>query len=343
MKRLLNTLFITTPDSYLTKQGENLLIKVKDEIKFRIPVHNLDSVICFGHMGASPSAMQLCAERGVGLSFLTPNGRFQARVTGRSSGNVLLRRKQFRWADSDDERLRLTKRFVTAKIHNSRRVIQRLVREHDSNTVDNGLPLAIGRLKEMISRIDNSDSVDSVRGIEGEAATLYFSNFDSMILNQKDQFNFQRRVRRPPTDPVNALLSFVYTLLAHDCSSALESVGLDSQVGFLHTDRPGRESLALDLMEELRPYVADRLVLTIINRKQVVGSGFIKRENGTVLMDDATRKEVIMAWQNRKREEIVHPFLNEKIPIGLIPYVQSMLLARNLRGDLSDYPPFLWK
>lgn len=343
MKRLLNTLFITNPDSYLTKQGENLLIKVKGKIKFRIPVHNLESVICFGHLGASPTAMQLCAERGIGLSFLTTNGRFQARVIGKSSGNVLLRRKQFRWADNDDEKLRLAKRFVTAKIHNSRRVIQRFVREHDSNMVGSELPLVIDKLKEMIIRVDNSDKINSIRGIEGEAATLYFSNFDNMILSQKDYFNFQRRVRRPPTDPVNALLSFVYTLLAHDCSSALESVGLDSQVGFMHTDRPGRGSLALDLMEELRPYVADRLVLSLINRKQLERSGFIKRENGTVLMDDATRKEVIIEWQDRKREEIAHPFLNEKISIGLIPYVQSMLLARNLRGDLSDYPPFLWK
>lgn len=343
MKRLLNTLFVTLPDSYLTRQGENLLVKVKDEIKFRVPIHNLESVMCFGYKGASPSAMQLCAERGVSLNFLSENGRFLARVNGRVSGNVLLRRKQYRWTDDINESLRLSKRFISSKIHNSRTVLQRTLRDHGEMVKDAGLPELISSMQDMIFRAKNSQSIESLRGIEGEAANAYFSSFDHLIVNQKEQFKFHGRVKRPPTDEVNALLSFVYTLLSRDCASALEAVGLDPQVGFMHAERPGRDSLALDLMEELRAYMADRLVLTLINRKQVSAEGFSIRENSSVIMEDETRKNVILAWQERKKEEIIHPFLKEKIATGQIPLVQAMLLARNLRGDLEDYPPFLWK
>lgn len=343
MRRLLNTLYITTPDSYLAREGENVLIKVEDEILFRVPIHNLEGIVCFGYIGASPSAMHLCSERGVGLSFLTEHGKFLARVSGEVTGNVLLRRKQYRWADDDREKLRLAKRFVEAKIHNSRIVLQRAIRDHSEVIRDDDIGNTINRLKDMIGRCENATSVDEVRGIEGEAANAYFSKFDLLIMNQKEHFIFDERVRRPPTDYVNALLSFIYTLLSHECTSALETVGLDPQVGYLHSDRPGRKSLALDLMEELRPYLADRLVLSLINRKQVSENGFVKRENGAVLMNDETRKEILVSWQNRKREEIVHPFLGEKIQVGLIPYVQSMLLARVIRGDLDDYPPFLCK
>lgn len=331
------------PDSYLTRQGENLLVKVRDEIKFRVPIHNLESVVCFGYKGASPSAMQLCSERGVALSFISENGRFLARVSGRVSGNVLLRRKQYRWADDKDESLRLSKRFISSKIHNSRTVVQRNLRDHGESVKVDKLSDLVTNMQDMIFRIRNSNSVESVRGIEGEAANAYFSNFDHLIVSQKDDFKFQGRFKRPPSDSVNALLSFVYTLLSRDCSSALETVGLDPQVGFMHTERPGRDSLALDLMEELRAFMADRVVLSLINRKQVTREGFVKRENGSVMMNDETRKNVILAWQNRKREEITHPFLKEKISIGQIPLIQSMLLARNLRGDMDDYPPFLWK
>lgn len=343
MRRLLNTLYVTTPESYIAREGENILIKVKDEERFRIPVHNLEGIVCFGYMGASPSAMSLCTERGVGLCFLTEHGKFLARVSGVVSGNVLLRRKQYQWADNEKEKVRLSKRFVSAKIHNSRRVLQRAVRDHQSALDVDKLEVAISRIRGMIERIDISTSVDIIRGIEGEAANSYFSCFDQMIVAQKGNFVFKERLRRPPTDPVNALLSFTYTLLVHECYSALETVGLDPQVGYLHTDRSGRESLALDLMEELRPFLADRLVLSLINRKQVNETGFSRRENGAIYMDDRTRKEVLMEWQNRKREEIMHPFLNEKIMIGLLPYVQAMLLARNVRGDMDDYPPFFWK
>ncbi|MCL4328297.1 MAG: type I-C CRISPR-associated endonuclease Cas1c [Candidatus Thermoplasmatota archaeon] len=343
MRKLLNTLYVTTPESYLAREGENILVKVKDEIRFRVPIHNLEGIVCFGYIGASPSAMHLCSERGVELSFLTEHGKFLARVSGEVSGNVLLRRKQYRWADEEHEKLRLAKRFVEGKIHNSRRVLQRVIRDHGDVIPDDGIGNTIDRMKDMIGRVENATSVDTVRGIEGEAANAYFSKFDSLVMNQKEHFTFGERIKRPPTDYVNALLSFVYTLLAHECISALETVGLDPQVGYLHTDRPGRKSLALDVMEELRPYLADRMVLSLINRKQVSENGFVKRENGAVLMNDETRKEVLISWQNRKREEIVHTFLEEKIQVGLIPYVQSMLLARNIRGDLDDYPPFLWK
>ena len=343
MKKLLNTLYVTTPESYIAREGENILIKVNDEIRFRIPVHNLEGIVSFGYIGASPSAMHLCCERGVELSFLTANGKFLARVSGEVSGNVLLRRKQYRWADQEGDKLRLAKRFVEAKIHNSRRVLQRALRDHGGSVLGSDVENIIVRMKNMIERVENATSVETVRGIEGEAANSYFSIFDSLIINQKESFKFDGRVKRPPTDYVNALLSFVYTLLAHECSSALETVGLDPQVGYLHTDRSGRKSLALDMMEELRSYLADRMVLTLINRKQISETGFTKLENGAVLMKDETRKEVLVSWQQRKTEEIVHPFLNEKIQVGLIPYVQSMLLARNIRGDLDDYPPYLSK
>ena len=343
MRRLLNTLYVTTPEAYLAREGENVLIRVKEETRFRIPVHNLEGIICFGYTGASPGLMQLCCERGVGLSFLTEHGKFMARVSGEVSGNVLLRRKQYRWADGETEKLRLAKRFVAAKIHNSRRVLQRALRDHNSAVDIHRLARAVDLLKGTLERLENASSVDAVRGMEGEGANLYFSCYDSLIIHQKEGFTFKERTRRPPTDPVNALLSFIYTLLAHECGSALEAVGLDPQVGYLHSDRPGRRSLALDMMEELRAYMGDRLVLSLINRKQIAPDAFTQKENGAVIMNDETRKEVLTAWQNRKKEEIEHPFLNEKIPIGLIPYVQSMLLARNMRGDLEDYPPFLWK
>jgi CRISPR-associated protein Cas1 len=343
MRKLLNTLYVTTPESYIAREGENILVKVNDDIIFRVPVHNLEGIVCFGYMGASPSAMHLCCERGVGLSFLNEHGKFLARVSGEVSGNVYLRKKQYKWSEQESERLRLAKRFVVSKIHNSRRVLQRTLRDHPETDPEEKLLNATVRLKNMIERIEMPNSVDSVRGIEGEAANAYFSCFDNLILNQKEYFSFNERIRRPPTDSVNALLSFLYTILMHECSSALETVGLDSQVGFLHVDRSGRKSLALDLMEELRAYMVDRMVLSLINRRQVTEKGFLKRENGAVIMKDDTRREVLIAWQNRKKEEITHPFLGEKIEIGLIPYVQAMLLARNIRGDLDDYPPFLWK
>lgn len=344
MRRLLNTLYVTTANSYLACDGENVLIRIDDEIKFRVPIHNLEGIVCFGFAGASPKLMYLCCERGVALSFFTEYGKFYGRISGKVSGNVLLRRTQYRWADDCNTNLRLAKRFIVAKVFNARAVLQRVLRDH-AEVVDSieELERAIKSLANTITRIENTENIDSLRGIEGEAARIYFANFNSMILKQKNVFIMSGRNRRPPLDPVNGLLSFLYTLLMHEVVAALESVGLDPQVGFLHRDRPGRFGLALDMMEELRIYFADRLAVTLINRQQISAKDFLYKENGAVIMSDEARKEVLMAWQKRKQEEITHPFLGEKISFGLVPYVQSLLLARHMSGDLEDYPPFFWK
>jgi CRISPR-associated protein Cas1 len=339
----LNTLYVTIPDSYIACEGENVLVKVNNEIKFRVPVHNLEGIICFGFAGASPGLMHLCCKRGVALTFLTEYGRFMGRVTGSISGNVLLRRTQYKWADDSIISLRLSKRFISAKVMNSRAVLHRALRDHPENVDGELLKKTINYMAEMQSGLEKATDCDSVRGIEGDAAHHYFGCFNQLLLSQKSEFLMKNRNRRPPTDRINALLSFLYTLLAHETSAALESVGLDSQVGFLHRDRPGRPSLALDIMEELRPHFADRLALTLINKNQISSKGFVVKENGAVVMDDNTRKEVLMAWQKRKQEEITHPYLEEKVPFGLVPYIQAMLLSRHMRGDLEDYPPFFWK
>lgn len=331
------------PDSYLACDGENVLIRLENEVKFRVPVHNLEGIVCFGFAGASPKLMSLCCERGVSLSFLTEYGKFMARVTGKVSGNVVLRRTQYRWADDAEKTNRLARRFIAAKIINSRALLHRALRDHVDVVETEPLERALTLMAGMIPRLEQAESSDVLRGIEGEAANVYFANFNQMLLAQQETFRLNNRNRRPPTDPINALLSFLYTLLAHETAAALESVGLDPQVGFLHRDRPGRASLALDLMEELRPHFGDRLALTLINRRQITAKGFVIKENGAVLMDDDTRKEVLTAWQKRKQEEITHPYLEEKIPLGLVPYAQAMLLARHMRGDLEDYPPFFWK
>lgn len=343
MRRLLNTLYVTSPDAYLACEGENVLVKIKDETRFRFPIHNLESIITFGYTGASPGLMRLCCDRGVSLCFLSESGRFLGRVTGGVHGNVLLRRAQYRWADSEEKSLRLSKRFITGKILNCRTSLKRSLREHGEVMNDEFVSRVINLLEDRALELQDAVSLERVRGIEGEAAREYFSCFNQMITAQRESFSMHERIRRPPKDNVNAMLSFVYTLLAHDVTAALESVGLDPQVGFLHRDRPGRVSLALDIMEELRPYLADRLVLSLINRKQVEAKGFVKKESGAVIMDEDTRKTVLSEWQKRKQKEIIHPYLEEKIPIGLLPYVQSMLLSRFIRGDMEDYPPFLWK
>lgn len=343
MRKLLNVLYITSPDAYLAKEGETVLVLVGEETKLRVPIHNLEGIVCFGYTGASPALMQLCAERNVALSFFTESGRFLARITGKINGNVLLRRKQYRIADNEGQKLELARNFILGKVFNCRCVLQRFLRDHHDNDPNGIMTLRVDSLFHILKRIENAETVETVRSIEGEAARGYFGVFDQLILEQKDLFTFNGRNRRPPLDRMNALLSFLYTMLAHDCTAALESVGLDPQVGFLHKERPGRSSLALDLMEELRPYLVDRLALSLVNNRQIDGAGFVVKESGGVIMNDEVRKEVITVWQKRKQEEITHPFLEEKIPAGLIPYVQSLLLARYLRGDLDAYPPFLMK
>ena len=342
MKKLLNTLFVTTQGAYLARKGETVLVNVERETKLRVPIHNLGSIVCFGNVSASPFLMGLCGERNVTLSFLTENGRFLARVKGPVSGNVLLRREQYRRADDLPASALLAKSMVTAKIANCRVVLQRAQRDR-SELQETDLPKAAIDLQQSLVDLQEQDNLDAIRGVEGNAANTYFSVFDHLINANKDAFFFKQRSRRPPLDNVNALLSFLYTLLVHDVTSALEGVGLDPAVGYLHRDRPGRPSLALDLMEELRPYLADRLALSLINRQQVNAKGFTHQETDAVTMDDDTRKTVLVAWQKRKQEELTHPFLQEKIPLGLLPHVQAMLLARHLRGDLDGYAPFLWK
>lgn len=341
MKHLLNTLYVTTQGAYLAQEGETILVRIEHETKLRVPVHTLGSVVCFGQVSCSPPMMGLCGERGVTLSFLTEHGRFLARVQGPVSGNVLLRREQYRRADDLDTAAEIARTIVAAKIANCRTVLLRAAREQETHRDD--IAEAAGHLGALLKALRNNLSLDGVRGMEGDAAGTYFGVFDHLITAQKEDFVFVSRSRRPPLDNTNALLSFLYTLLTHDMSSALEGVGLDPAVGFLHRDRPGRPSLALDLIEELRPFLADRLTLTLINRMQVRGKGFDQSESGAVAMDNDTRKEVLVAYQKRKQEEIQHPFLGEKIHIGLLPHVQALLMARYLRGDLEAYPPFLWR
>jgi len=343
VKRHLNTLYVTTQNAYLAAEGETVAVHVDRETKLRIPLHVLEGIVCFGAVSCSPFLMGRCADHGVGLSFLTEHGRFLARVQGPVSGNVLLRKEQFRVSDNRQRSAALAKVFVTAKIANCRAVLLRAIRDHpDSNHVES-LRTAAHSLALNLERVTQVTDLDSVRGLEGDSASVYFGAFGGMILSQKSDFGFAGRSRRPPTDAVNALLSFAYTLLAHDVASALQTVGLDPQVGFLHRDRPGRPGLALDLMEELRPVLADRLVLSLINREQVRSSGFDKQETGGVWMDERTRKVFLEAYQARKAEEIRHPFLEEKTTVGMLVHLQALLLARHLRGDLDGYPPFLWK
>jgi CRISPR-associated protein Cas1 len=343
MRKLLNTLHVMTQGAYLHRDGETVSVKVGSEAKLRVPVHTLEGLVCWGQVSCSPPVLSLCCERGVGISFLTEQGRFLARVHGPVSGNVLLRRQQYRMADGGEAALAVVRAIVMAKVANSRVVVLRAAREIDNPECQERLRQAASRLSRIGIEAARSSSIDEARGHEGIAGQVYFSVFDELIVGDRDHFRFAGRTRRPPLDRVNALLSFIYALLRHDAESALESVGLDPAVGFLHADRPGRPSLALDLMEELRSAIADRLVLTLINRRQVQPEDFADQEAGGILLEDATRKAVIGSWQMRKQEEIEHPFLGERIPIGLIPYVQALLLARFIRGGLDAYPAFLWR
>ncbi len=343
MKKLLNTLFVTTQGAYLHKDGETVAVKLNDETVLRLPVHTLGGIVCFGQVSCSPYLMGFCAESGVAISFLTENGRFLARVQGPVSGNVLLRREQYRRADDLQASSAIARAAVAGKIANCRTVLQRALRDHADKVDTEAIARASQALSSSVRRLQNDHTLEFVRGIEGDAANSYFGVFDHLITCQKDAFSFHERNRRPPLDNVNCLLSFLYTILMHDVRSALESVGLDPAVGFLHRDRPGRYGLALDIMEEFRPFLVDRLALSLINLCQVQAKGFSRKESGAVLMDDDTRKALLVAYQKRKQEEVMHPFINEKVAIGLLPHLQAMLMARHLRGDLDGYPPYIWK
>lgn len=343
MRHLLNTLFVTSEDAYLSLDGENVVVNRDKQVIGRFPLHSLSGILCFSYSGASPALMGACAERDVALSFCTPRGRFLARTMGMTSGNVLLRRQQYRIADCEELACDITKNMITGKLYNARWSIERMRRDHPQRINVEKFRSASETLHTYMAQIQTVSNNDALRGIEGVAANAYFGVFDDMLLRNKDAFFFHCRNRRPPLDNVNALLSFAYSLLAGDCASALESVGLDAYVGFMHTDRPGRTSLALDLMEELRPCIADRFVLTLVNNQIVKSEDFTKEQDGAVRMTDECRRKVLKSWQERKQETITHPYLEEKVPWGLVPYVQALLLARMIRGDLNAYPPFFWK
>ncbi|MEK3875681.1 type I-C CRISPR-associated endonuclease Cas1c [Paenibacillus sp. FSL M7-0420] len=343
MKKLLNTLFVTTPDTYLSLDGENIVIKQEESVLARYPLHNLEAVCTFGYAGVSPALMGACAERNIGLTFMTRNGRFLARVIGESRGNVVLRKEQYRISDDPRRSALIARNLIIGKIYNSKWILERATRDYALRMDIKRIKQVTASLTEAMQIVRDVEDLEILRGLEGNAAVQYNSVFDDLILQQKEHFFFHGRNRRPPLDNVNALLSFAYTLLSNDMTSALEAVGLDAYVGFLHRDRPGRASLALDMMEELRSVHADRMVLSLINKKLINAKGFTRKENGAVIMDDDTRKLVIKAWQEKKQEKIMHPYLNEKISWGLVPYAQALLMARYIRGDLDEYPPFLWK
>lgn len=341
MKKLLNSLYVTMSNSYLSLKGSNVSIIQDGELLGRVPLHNLEMICTFGYQGVSPALMERCVKDQIELVFMTPQGRFQARVTGPVNGNVTLRKIQYRWSDSEEKSTEIASMMLIGKVYNSRKNLERVLRDHSLRIDVEKTNQVIKRFKEVEQLLLTKEfGLEELLGIEGQAATLYFRRWNDWILNQKDTFYFKERTRRPPLDPLNAILSFSYTLLAAECSAALEVVGLDAYVGFLHRDRPGRQSLALDLMEELRPIV-DRFVMKLINQRQMTKKDFMTQENGTVLFTDDARRKFLKLWQEEKNEVIRHPYLKEKIKKGLLPHVQALLLARYIRGDIDAYPPYL--
>jgi len=341
VKRLLNTLYVTLQDSYLSLEGETVLVRVEGETRLRVPLLTLGAFVCLGRVSCSPALMGACADRGIAISFMDQHGRFQARVTGPISGNVLLRRAQYRDGDDPQRRLEIARCIVLGKIANCRTVVLRAARDHGDKGGEFPLRQAACRLDRCLDETRAASDLDVLRGVEGNAGRVYFEVFDHAITAQKEAFYMRERTRRPPLDNLNSLLSFLYTILAHDVSSALEGVGLDPQVGFLHCERPGRPALALDIMEEFRPFLVDRLTLSLVNLRQVQASGFTTAESGGVVMNDETRKTVLVAYQKRKQEELWHPFLEESFHIGLFVHAQAQLMARHIRGELDAYPPFI--
>jgi len=338
MKKLLNTLYITRQESYLHKERETIIIKQGKDKLGQFPALTISNILCFGQVSVSPFLMGYCGEQGIGLAFYTEYGKFLARVQGKQSGNVLLRRTQYRWADDPEKSTAIARLMVAAKIANCRSIIMREIRNHGDNSE---LSSTVDKLATSLRRVQYAESVEQTMGMEGDAASSYFGVFNKLL--HGESFEFSGRIRRPPTDSVNALLSYAYTLIAHECTSALQGVGLDPYVGFLHQDRPGRMSLALDLLEEFRALWADRFILTLINRRQIKQKDFVTEASGTVRLTDDARKVFLVAWQERKQEEVIHPYLQESVPIGMLPHCQAILLARHLRGDTEHYPPYCLK
>jgi len=340
MRKLLNTLYVSTQGVYLHRDGETVVAEREQKVAMRLPIHTLQAIVCFGNVLVSPFLLGLCAERGVHVSFLTEYGRPMAQIEGGKNSNVLLRVAQMHAADNPRLSADIARNVVAGKILNARTILQRRLRDHGA---DEACARGVAQLANVVLRLRSSDTLEMVRGLEGEAASYYFQAFNGLLVAQREDFRITDRNRRPPRDPMNALLSFLYVLLANDCAGAVKSVGLDAQVGFLHALRPGRASLALDLMEEFRAFFADRVALSLVNRCQVRRKDFSFSESGAVVLSEAARKTVLVEWQNRKKEQLAHPFLNEKIEAGLLPFVQAQLLARHLRGDLDAYPPFIVK
>ena len=340
MRKLLNTLYVTTPEAYLSKDGLNIVVSVKQQEVFRIPSVNIEGIVTFGYMGASPGLMKLCSDSGISLTFLSPSGRFVSRVQGAIHGNVLLRKAQYALSDDEEWSLHIAKLMIAAKIQNYRNILRRYIRDYgECREVEDAAKILDANKRYALGAEDKIQ----LMGFEGIASNEYFEVLPKLILNQKESFPFSGRNRRPPKDAVNAMLSLAYTLIANDITAALETVGLDPYVGFLHALRPGRTSLALDMMVEFRAYLGDRFVLSLINKRQVSPKDFLHQGDNGVILTDNGRKTFITAWQNRKRETIIHPYLNEKVEIGLLPYVQAMMLARFIRKDIDDYPVFLIK
>ena len=343
MRKLLNTLFVTSEGAFLTLDGETVCVEIQRKKIGQFPLHTLESIICFSYNGATPAFMGACADRGINLAFFSPFGKFLCRVTGRCNGNVVLRKQQYRMSDDKYISCQIARNFILGKVFNCRWSIDRTLRDHQWRVDEEVCKKAIKYLTDSLDKIKVEDNLDVLRGLEGECASVYFRIFDELILNQKEDFWFHGRNKRPPLDNVNAMLSFGYTLLSNDCAGALEGVGLDSYVGFMHRDRPGRVSLALDLMEEFRPVLVDRFVLTLINNRQMKNEHFQKSESGAIEFTEVGKKKFLSVWQEHKKEQFTHPYLKEKISWGLLQYVQALLLARFLRGDLDGYPPFMWK
>ncbi|MDR0852894.1 MAG: type I-C CRISPR-associated endonuclease Cas1c [Clostridiales Family XIII bacterium] len=343
MRKLLNTIYVTTPESYLTRDGENLVVKIDKETKFRMPFSNIEGIVCFGYMGASPSLMGKCADENISLSFMTPSGRYLASVHGKTHGSVFLRKKQYQVADDLEFCLDFSKNIIAAKLYNSHFLLNRSIRDNREKCDVEKLEIISSQIGDAANNVFEMHNKDELRGFEGAQAKAYFSVFDDMLLQQKGDFIFTDRSKRPPLDYINCMLSYLYTILSFEIASALETVGLDPQVGFMHELRSGRSSLALDIEEELRTYLVDRLVISMINLKQISKKDFFKKEGGAIMFTDDGKKKILNAWQERKREIVKHPYIEEKIEIGLIPYVQAQLLARHLRGDIDEYPAFTCK
>lgn len=343
MKKLQNVIYVTNPDCYLSLSGGNINLLINQKSIAKVPLNNLEGICTFGYQGISPALMEECLERNIGISFFNQNGRFRARITGTIDGNVVLRKTQYRWSDDDELGLSIARNFIIGKVYNTIHLLKQFRKAHPMRINQDEMDSTIRYLNGRIEEIRLVKNLDSLRGLEGQTASRYFQILDQLILQQKESFFFHGRSRRPPLDRMNALLSFTYSLLANEVTSSLEGVGLDPYVGFLHRDRPGRRSLALDVMEELRPVMADRFVLNLVNRKQIQAEDFIVKENSACLLTDEGRKKFFRLWQEQKDVIIVHPFLKEKIKWGLIPHVQSLLLARYLRDDLDEYPPFMWR